>query len=56
MDPYTDAPAYASTETLKDPARYTISLTHLANVKLWSLEEPNLYTVHVRLLSRRARH
>jgi len=50
LDPYTDAPVYASTETLKDPDRHTISLTQLGNVRLWSLEEPNLYTVRVRLL------
>ncbi len=50
LDPYTDAPVYASTETLKDQARYTVSLTQLGDVKLWSIEEPNLYSVHVRLL------
>jgi beta-galactosidase len=50
MDPYGDAPVYASTETLKDQARFTLSLAQLGDVKLWSLEEPNLYTVHVRLL------
>ena len=51
MDPYTDAPAFSSTETVKDPARHTISLTQLGSVRLWDLDHPNLYTVHVRLLS-----
>ncbi|MGB7546191.1 MAG: glycoside hydrolase family 2 TIM barrel-domain containing protein [Terracidiphilus sp.] len=50
LDPYTDAPVYASTETLKDAARHTVSLTHLGNVQMWNLEQPHLYTVHVRLI------
>lgn len=50
LDPYTDAPVYGTTETIKDPARYTVSLAQLNNVRLWSLEDPHLYTVHVRLL------
>jgi beta-galactosidase len=50
LDPYTDAPAYASTETSKDPALHTVSLTHLGNVQLWHLDQPHLYTVHVHLL------
>ena len=50
MDPDTTAPAYASTETTQDPARQSFTLTNLGNVKLWDLENPNLYTVHVRLL------
>jgi beta-galactosidase len=50
LDPYTDAAAYASTQTLKDPARQTVALPHLAGIKLWDLEQPQLYTVHVRLL------
>jgi beta-galactosidase len=50
LDPYTDASVYATSETLKDPARHTVSLTNLAGVKLWSLDEPHLYTVSVRLL------
>jgi beta-galactosidase len=50
MDPYTDAHVYATTETLKDAARHTVSLTHLGNVQLWDLENPHVYTVHVRLL------
>lgn len=51
LDPYTDAPAYAAMETIKDPTRHTVSLAHLGGVKLWDLDEPHLYTVHVRLLS-----
>src|ERR1700733_13924116 len=50
LDPYTDAPVYGTTETIKDPARYPVSLAQLNNVRLWSLEDPHLYTVHVRLL------
>jgi beta-galactosidase len=50
LDPYTDASPYASTETIKDGARHTISLTQFGGVKQWSLEEPHLYTVHVRLI------
>jgi beta-galactosidase len=50
MDPATPAPVYASTQTTTDPARHTITLTGLGDIKLWQLENPNLYTVHVRLL------
>lgn len=50
LDPYTDASVYSTTETTKDPNRYTISLAQLKGAKLWSLEEPNLYTVYVRLI------
>ncbi len=49
-DPETNAPAYASTETVTDPARHTISLSGLGEIKLWDLDAPHLYTVHVRLL------
>ena len=49
LDPYTDAPAYTTVETLKDPARFTVSLPHLADIQLWNLEQPHLYTVRVRL-------
>ena len=49
LDPYTDGPAYTTVETLKDPARFTVSLPHLADIQLWNLEQPHLYTVHVRL-------
>ncbi len=51
MDPETPAAVYASTETVDDPARHTITLTGLSGIKLWDLQSPNLYTVHVRLLS-----
>lgn len=50
LDPYTDAAAYATTETLKDAVRHQVSLTELGGIKLWSLDEPHLYSVHVRLL------
>ena len=50
LDPYTDAAVYASTQTLKDPARETLVLPHLNGVQLWDLETPRLYNVHVKLL------
>ena len=50
VDPVTSAPVYASVQTSDDPARHTVSLNGLANVKLWDLATPHLYTVHVRLL------
>jgi beta-galactosidase len=50
MDPATSAPVYASTQTTSDPARHTITLTGLGEIKHWELEHPSLYTVHVRLL------
>jgi beta-galactosidase len=50
LDPYTDAPAYTTTETTKDPTCYTVSLSQLNGIKLWSLEDPHLYTVHVSLI------
>jgi beta-galactosidase len=49
-DPVTAAPVYASTETVKDPAKQTVSVSGLSGVKLWDLNQPQLYTVHVRLL------
>ena len=49
-DPATSAPAYASPETTQDPARQTVSLPSLDGIKLWDLQTPHLYTVHVRLL------
>jgi beta-galactosidase len=45
------APVYSSDETVADPARHTVSLTHLSGVKLWDLEHPHLYTVNVRLVN-----
>ena len=50
MDPVTSAPAYLSSETAKDGAKHTVSLTGLHGIELWQLEKPKLYTVHVRLL------
>jgi beta-galactosidase len=50
VDPVTPAPVYASPETMNDPARHTVSLTQLGKIQLWELEQPHLYTVHVRLL------
>jgi len=41
-------PSGAATE----PAPHTIRLEHLAGIKLWSLEERNLYSIRVRLLHR----
>jgi beta-galactosidase len=49
-DPTTSAPVYASTQTVNDPARQTVSLNSIDGVKLWELESPQLYTVHVLLL------
>jgi beta-galactosidase len=46
----TSAPVYASVETSDDRARHTVSLTGLGKVQLWDLQNPHLYTVHVRLL------
>lgn len=39
-------PSKAATE----PAPYTVHLENLAEIKLWDLEHPTLYTVNVRLL------
>jgi beta-galactosidase len=50
LDPYTEAAVYASTQTLKDPGKHTVSLTKLSGIQLWELASPKLYTVHVRLL------
>ena len=49
-DPFRSTAVYASTETSNDPARHTVSFTHLAAVKLWDIQQPRLYTIHVRLL------
>jgi beta-galactosidase len=41
----------ASTATSgTEPAKYTVHFEKLGEIKLWSLEQRNLYTVHVRLL------
>ena len=50
MDPATSAPVYASTQTTLDPAKHTVTLTGLGNIKLWDIQDPSLYTVHVRLV------
>ena len=50
LDPYTDAAVYATTETLKDPARHTVSLSKFGSIQLWGMANPKLYTVHVRLV------
>jgi beta-galactosidase len=49
-DPYNAAPVYNSIESIDDPARYTVSLSKLAQIRRWDLEQPHLYTVHVQLL------
>ena len=49
LDPYSDASPYATIETTQDPTRFTVSLTHLGDIQLWNLDQPRLYTVHVRL-------
>jgi beta-galactosidase len=51
LDPETAAPVYASTETTMDPVKHTVTLAGLEGIKLWEHEQPNLYTVHVRLLN-----
>jgi beta-galactosidase len=50
LNPKTPAPVYASDQTLKDPARHTVSLSQLGHIELWDLDSPHLYIVHVRLL------
>ena len=49
LDPATNGAVYLSTETARDPARHTVSLTKLNGVERWELDKPKLYTVHVRL-------
>ncbi|MES2390530.1 MAG: glycoside hydrolase family 2 TIM barrel-domain containing protein [Acidobacteriota bacterium] len=49
-DPALPAPAYASTETVSDPARHTITFDSLDGIHLWDLDNPHLHTVHVQLL------
>jgi beta-galactosidase len=50
IDPYNAAPVHSSIETRNDPARYTVSLSQLGEIRLWDLDQPHLYTVHVQLL------
>jgi beta-galactosidase len=49
-DPDTPASPYSSTETATDPARHTVTLKDLGQIKLWDLDSPHLYTVGVHLL------
>jgi beta-galactosidase len=49
-DPETPASPYTSTETSTDPAKHTVTLKGLGQVKLWDLDNPHLYTVGVHLL------
>lgn len=51
LDPYNDAPAYATFETKSDPSRFTVTLEKLSGIQLWTLDKPHLYTAHVRLLT-----
>jgi len=49
-DPTTNAPVHASSQTSEDSARHTLTLTKLGEIKLWDHDNPQLYTVHVRLM------
>ena len=49
-DPYNAAPVQSSIESINDPARYTVSLSQLGDVRRWDIDQPHLYTVHVQLL------
>jgi beta-galactosidase len=51
IDPETTGALYSSTETRSDPSRHTVSFTQLSNIHLWNLQQPKLYTVHVKLLA-----
>ncbi len=50
LDPATNAPAYQSSQTGRDGAKHTVTLAKLSGIELWQLEQPKLYTMHVRLL------
>ena len=50
LNPVTSAPVFAGTETANDPGRNVVSLDRLEPLKLWDLDQPTLYTVHVHLL------
>jgi beta-galactosidase len=50
LDPATSAAVYASTETVTDPGKNVVTLDNVGAIKLWDLQLPTLYTVHVRLL------
>ena len=49
-NPATIASPYVTTQTKADPSRQTVTLSGLGRVKVWDLQTPNLYSVHVRLL------
>jgi beta-galactosidase len=40
----------AASQNGKEPVAHTLHLDNLGAIKLWNLENPNLYSVHVRLL------
>lgn len=46
----TPGAAHMSDETSSDSARHTVSLAQLSGLRLWDLQNHNLYTVRVRLL------
>ncbi len=50
LNPITSAPVHAGAETVTDPGRNVVSLDRLETIRLWNLQQPTLYTVHVRLL------
>ena len=50
-DSQSGAQDHSSSETSGDPSRHVVSVTNLGKVKLWELDKPHLYTVHVRLLA-----
>ena len=50
LNPVTSAPVHAGPETVTDVGRNIVSLDKLGAIKLWDLQQPTLYTVHVRLL------
>lgn len=42
--------AHQSVQAEKGPSKYTLSLTGLAGISLWTLEDPKLYDVRIQLL------
>jgi beta-galactosidase len=49
-DLYNAAPVHSSIESINDPARYTVLLSQLGEIRRWDIDQPHLYTVHVQLL------
>jgi beta-galactosidase len=49
-DPYNTAPVHSGIESINDPARYTVSLSELGELRRWDIDQPHLYTVHVQLM------